>query len=218
LTEIAERTREYVHVAKYVARKPSEARWLPRWFKERSASPMTLRMPWWPFPVPEFVRDVLPEAPRVFEFGAGGSTLWLEDLGADVTAVEHDREWYELLSREVRSPTKLVLREPSDVGEFSSEIAPGYFDAYLSAIDAIPCGSLDLVTIDGRCRVEAGLRSIDRLRPGGWLLLDDSWRPKYERLGVALEGYERHDFEGLRPAGGTPSTTSCWKIHRPPAP
>jgi hypothetical protein len=209
---IEERAREYVHVAKYLSRNPTELRTLPKWIELRSATPTKLRLPWWPFPVTDFVREILPAGARVFEFGAGGSTLWLEDLGAMVTAVEHDAQWFQLLQAETGPDTTLILREPEKDGRTGSEMADGYFDSYLAVVDAVEPRSLDLVIVDGRCRVEAGLRGLGKIRPGGWLLLDDSWRPRYRRLGEMLEMYESRRFEGLRPAGGTPSTTTCWCI------
>jgi hypothetical protein len=209
---LAERMRCNLDVAKYLTRNPGEIASFPRWLREHSASPMVQRMPWWPFPVPAFVRGILPRGAGVFEFGAGGSTLWFEDLGAEVTAVEHDRQWFELIRSHTGSATRLLLREPSAHGSIASEAESGYFDAYVGAIDSVPPASLDLVTIDGRCRVEAGMRAIEKVRPGGWLLLDDSWRPRYRPLLEALDGFDCQRFHGLRPGGGTPSTTSCWRI------
>lgn len=211
---VEERVRRNVHVAKFLARHPREVRTLPRWVREHSSSPTALRTPWWPFPAADFLKQALPPSPRAFEFGSGGSTLWLEDLGARVTAVEHDRDWFDLLSRETRSPTELILREPAAQGTVTSEAAAGHFDAYVSAIDRFEPESFDLVTVDGRARVEAGLRSIEKVRSGGWLVLDDSWRTRYKPLRDALVDFEGHHFEGLRPSGGTPSTTSCWRIGR----
>jgi len=125
LTQSRERAKEYVHVGKFLASHPAELRTFPLWLRQRSASPISLRIPWWPFPVPDFVRSVLPDGAKVFEFGTGGSTLWFEDLGATVTAVEHDREWFGLLTREIRPSTRVLLREPAEHGELRSEIEIG---------------------------------------------------------------------------------------------
>ena len=55
---------------------------------------------------------------RMLEWGSGGSTVWFADRlpdAAQLTSVEHDRQWHEKLSAAIgqRSNVRLLLAEPS---------------------------------------------------------------------------------------------------------
>ena len=123
-----ERARRATHIAKYLAAHPREARMMPRWYRERASSPFELRRPWWPYPVPGFLRRSLPPAPRAFEYGTGGSTMWLADLGATITSVEHDSSWYELVRTHVGPAADVILRAPRAGGRLYSEVDDHRFD------------------------------------------------------------------------------------------
>jgi hypothetical protein len=172
---------------------------------------MALRTPWWPYDAIAWVASALPPHPRVFEYGGGGSTLWLEDRGATVTVVEHDEQWHGQLAGQLAPGTVLLFRPPDATGTMASAAAPGYFDGYVAAIDGQPDGSLDLVIVDGRARVECARRAMPKVRPGGLLLLDDTDRPGYRPALEMLAGWERHVFAGLKPGQHFPAQTSAWK-------
>lgn len=170
-----------------------------------------MRAPWWPYDAAAWLREHLPRNARVFEYGGGGSTLWLEDLGAAVTVVEHDEAWCRHLSQALRPDTQL-LGTPADVAGFvGSAAGDGFFDSYVAAIDAQPDAGLDLVIVDGRARVECVRRAIGKVRAGGLLLLDDSDRARYQPAVALLAGWERHVFTGLKPGYPVPAQTSIWR-------
>jgi SAM-dependent methyltransferase len=126
---------------------------------------------------------------RVFEWGSGTSTAWLARRVGELHAIEHDPYWHgrvrESLERERHSHVDLRLIEP----------AGGCFARYVAAIEEFPEGSLDLVCVDGRARVECVRRALARLRPGGLLLLDDSHRPRYAEAFRALARHPQRRFD-----------------------
>jgi hypothetical protein len=201
---------EYAGLA-YNARHPRDLARHPQWLRQRGAATMTLRIPWWPYDAPVWVAANLPPEARVFEYGGGGSTLWLEDLGAAVTAVEHDAQWHAQLAAAVSPRTRLLFRPPHPAGTVTSAVAPSYFDTYAAAIDAEPDGNLDLVIVDGRARVECARRAMSKVRPGGLLILDDTDRARYEPAVQMLGGWERRVFAGLKPGQRIPAQTSAWR-------
>jgi hypothetical protein len=205
-----ERARQNFKVLAFVARHPREIARLPRWLREKNAATMALRSPWWPYDAIDWVDSTLPPRPRVFEYGGGGSTLWLEDRGATVTAVEHDGQWQKQLASQLSSGTALLFRPPSAFGAIASAAAPGYFDDYVAAIDDQRDGTLDLVIVDGRARVECIRRALPKVKPGGLLLLDDTDRTRYQPAVEMLSDWERHVFVGLKAGERTPSQTSAW--------
>jgi hypothetical protein len=187
---------------------------VPRWVRDRKTTTIAGRKPWWPYRAADGVKAALPERPAVFEFGGGGSTLWLHDHGARLTVVENDRDWYEVL-RDNLAETEtvtLLLREAELSGEIGSQSMPGrYFDGYVATIADQTDESLDLVIVDGRARVACGLAAMPKVKPGGLLLLDDSDRERYTPLSTALSSWERTDYRGLKPGGGAPCQTTVWR-------
>ena len=206
-----ERTQTVVKLAGDLARRPRLARELPVWLRHRNRTTMELRRPWWPYRAAEAVAAALPPGGRVFEFGGGGSTLWLHDLGATLTTVEHHKGWYEELRSLLPDDVTLILREPTSDGTASSESEPGFFDDYVATIAEVADDSLDLVIVDGRARVACGTAAMDKVKPGGMLLLDDSDRPRYAQLVERLAAWPRTVHRGLKPGGGATFETSVWR-------
>ena len=199
---------------RYITRHPQELVRHPEWLRQRTAVTMTLRSPWWPYDAVAWMAAAIPCRTRVFEYGGGGSTLWLADRGAVVTVAEHDGPWHRQLADSLPCSVSLLFLPPETTGTVTSVAAPGFFDAYTAAIDSEPDGSLDLVIVDGRARVECARRAMPKVRPGGLLLLDDTDRARYRPAVDRLSGWERHVFTGLKPGQRWPAQTSVWR--RPP--
>jgi hypothetical protein len=51
-----------------------------------------------------------------------------------------------------------------------------FFDEYVAAITEVPDGSLDIVIVDGICRLDCVRKATSKLRPGGLLVVDDTDR------------------------------------------
>jgi hypothetical protein len=204
-----------VVVARYLVRNPGEFRRIRRWLSERAILPVSIRRPWWPYDAVDWVTTHLPPRAQVFEYGGGGSTLWLQDRGAIVTVVEHDPEWYEQLRAALPHGTAILLRPCQPVGIIASAVHEGYFDTYVAAINQEPDNSLDLVIVDGRARVDCAREAMSKVKPGGLLLLDDTERSRYELAVDRLAGWERRVFGGLKPGSPIPAQTSIWR--KPPA-
>jgi hypothetical protein len=166
------------------------------------------RTPWWPRAVINRVRHLLPPNPAVFEYGGGGSTLWLEDRGATTTTVEHDTEWARHLKTRKGPRTTLLHVPPASSGHLASDSAEGFFDDYVAAVGT---GPYDLVIVDGRCRVACVVASMGSVRSGGLLLLDDSDRPKYARAHDLLDGWPAEHIRGLKMGARQVCQTSLWR-------
>lgn len=208
--------RDECTAAMHIARHPSDLTRNTQWLRQRTASTMWLRMPWWPYDAISWVAAALPLGARVFEYGGGGSTLWLADRGAVVTVAEHDGLWHRQLADSLPSSVRLLLRPPAAEGTVTAASVSGFFDDYVAAITGEPDGSLDLVIVDGRARVECVRRAIPKVRPGGLLLMDDTDRTRYQPAIDLLSEWERHVFTGLKPGHRAPAQTSVWR--RPGSP
>ena len=206
---VADQFRTVKEIAEYYPTRPSQYSDLVRWVQLHGSTTLSAAMPWWPFPVIDFVDRHLPRGSRVLEFGGGGSTLWLLERGHQVTSVEHDQQWSEVLLDKV--PAGHVVSVPvAASGEITSPVEPGFFDSYVAVADGFDDEALDLVIVDGRARVECGRRARPKVKRGGMLLLDDSDRERYLPLVGELGSWERRDFTGLKPGSGGPRHSSIF--------
>lgn len=186
-----------IAVAGWLARHPTKVKpAIGQLVRHRRRSSFQLRLPWWPTEAINEVGSRIGPGSVVFEFGGGGSTLWLHDLGTRCTTVEHDAEWHKLLAEGLPPSTDIRLIEPSVQGEIASHGA--YFDDYVNSIRVFEDESLDLVLIDGRARVACGLAATSKIRRGGMMVLDDSHRNHYQALAKALRGWDETHIYGLR--------------------
>lgn len=155
------------------ARQSDEYGWL-RWAASLLAihdveRMIALGLPWWNVAATREIAEFLRARPnaRVFEYGAGASTIWLARHAAHVTSVEHHAEWYQRLISEVARFPNIRLQHRELGGE-----------AYASAIEEADT-PFDLIVVDGRRRTQCLARAIPHLAPGGIILFDDSGRGRY---------------------------------------
>jgi predicted O-methyltransferase YrrM len=136
---------------------------------------------------------------RAFEWGSGGSTLWLSQWCASVVSVEHDQAWV------AQQQAELDKYGIGNVTLVLSELG----GAYESYIDHY--GDFDLIFVDGRNRAACIGHAVGHLKPGGVLVLDDSQREQYQAaIAEHLAGWQRWDHvsEGGGYAGWT---TTIWR-------
>ncbi|MGZ9135683.1 MAG: class I SAM-dependent methyltransferase [Candidatus Deferrimicrobiaceae bacterium] len=129
------------------------------------------------------LRDLRRSPVRVLEWGSGASTAhfpaFLERLGIAYSwlSVEHDREWFETVSRDVTgNPNiRIVLVEPGP-GDPRSRECP--MEEYISFPSAAG-GLYDFIFVDGRKRRRCLLEARRLLSPGGVVFLHDARRKRY---------------------------------------
>lgn len=215
LMTITDAVRELKVTCGFLIAHPSQSRRLPKWLSERTAAPLDLRQPWWPYQMIEYVDQMLPRPSRVFEYGGGGSSMWLSDRDATLTVVEHHPEWTDRLRQSLPASVELLAVPKTDTGKIRSVVEDKYFDDYVGAIDRFPDNSFDLVIVDGRTRVECALRAMPKVKPGGLLLLDDSDRLRYEPAHKALLAWSEFSVRGLKTGSNVPATSTAWTRPRP---
>lgn len=162
-------------------------RWLASLFAIYDARAMVaLDCPWWNVAATREVAEFLAARPgaKVFEYGAGASTVWLARRAAQVVSVEHDSRWLHQF-RTLAAPHDNVTLLHRPLGRDGHQ--------YVDAIDSCE-GLFDLIVVDGRYRAACLAHARERLAPGGWVLFDDSGRRRY-RAGIGASGLrERHFF------------------------
>jgi hypothetical protein len=205
------------------ARDPRQLLFVPHWLGSFSSArgPLETRIPWLPHPMVTYLDKHMARDSSVFEYGGGGSTLWLAERVRRVITVEHDAEWFARIEQEIRQrgyDNCTVLLRPPGAGpparlqagiEYSS-VAGGDFEEYVKVIDDLPDSSLDVVIVDGRSRAACLIHAAPKIRRGGMLILDDANRKRYEAAIRALGTWPRRDFYGLKPAWRYPGRATLW--------
>lgn len=114
---------------------------------------------------------------KVFEFGSGGSSIFLAERAASVTAVEDEEGWAVAVRKEAQKKNLKnleVLVRPYDFFEGNEFEA----SAYLNSLEQ---KFYDLIVVDGK---EEGAQVRDHcfwraeafIRKGGVIVVDDSYR------------------------------------------
>lgn len=187
-----------------------------RWWGERlgkGGSPMQRRIPWTSWSAIDRLSKLVQPGWRVFEWGGGGSTLFFLDRGCEVVTVESHPGWMndiEKATAEASDRWRGVLCEAEDGN--AAEV-----ERYLKAVRE--GGPWDLVLVDGfstgrPTRMECLREGMDEVKPGGYLALDDAWRPELAEAPSVLSGWSREIFKGLGPA--RPGVTRT-DLYRKPA-
>lgn len=169
---------------------------------------------------------------KVFEWGSGGSTLYWLSCGAAVISVEHDREWYEIVRRQLPPDAPVEYRfippeppantdfdaefDPSDPSRYHSNHAPlrwHTFHRYASQIDGFPERYFDLVVVDGRARPSCLVHAVSRVKAAGLLVLDNADREYYlTHTRELLAQFQLNRFVSATPTLPFESTTDVyWK-------
>ena len=117
---------------------------------------------------------------KVLEFGSGGSTIWLAQYTNQVVSVEHNLEWFEIVTFSLE---KKNLRDHVDYYLLPMP--------YASICDRFPDEYFDLIIVDGRNRMRCLNAAIRVLKRGGTILLDDAQRPYYSYALRKLKRWNR---------------------------
>lgn len=135
---------------------------------------------------------------RAFEWGCGGSTLWLSQWCTSAVSVEHDREWF------AQQTAELAKYGIGNVELVRADLG-GPYETYIDRYSLF-----DLIFVDGRNRAACITQAVSKLRPGGVLVLDNSEREQYRPAITAhLTGWQRWDH--LSEGGGYAGwTTTMW--------
>ncbi len=177
---------------------------------------IALDRPWWTYRAADEVEAFLlgRRDARVFEFGAGASTVWLAKRAAEIQSVEHDVDFARDLATHLDARPSVTLHTVAPAERTASSQATsqraGYedvsFDEYVDTIHRVG-GLFDLIVIDGRARRTCLEHSIQHLAHHGVIVFDNSNRRRY-RTSIQGSGLTERSLHGWCPSLPIPSTTS----------
>ena len=170
------------------------------WFRSyRNNAPMDRDgkpLPWISYSMINFLEGRLTKNMKVFEYGAGQSTLWFSSKVGSVVSLEHSEDWYELINNKLPSNCELHCHSLED-GSYQNKILE-YEKVF------------DVVLIDGRERVKTLKNCISALKDDGVIVFDNSDRLRYKEgiQKIKEQGFRRIDFYGMGPTDAVSFATS----------
>jgi len=218
-----------------ISERPEMIRFLIPWlaslyakYSLRDANALYDAQPWIVYEAKEWLASYLQKDHRVFEWGSGGSSLWISRRVREIISVEHDHAWYRrveeaLLNNNIHN-CKLVLVEPEPLlcSKDKTTIPTIYasetrkyknmsFERYARTIESFDDESFDLIVVDGSARSACIWHALRKVRAGGFLMLDNSERSLYKEGVDLLTAWKRLDFFGPGPYSSRFSQTSLWQ-------
>lgn len=198
-------------------KKPVLARYFLTWrnSKDGGSDALSDAVPWITFAAREWLNSFLRKDMTVFEWGSGGSTLYISKKVKEIVSVEHDSEWYKKVSKILAvnhvHNCELLLKLSLSNKNVKRERIPGFylsnveacrnlsFENYCKAIEKHPKNYFDLVIVDGRARISCIYHARNKVKRGGFLMLDNSERDEYVPGINLLKSWRRKDFFGPGP-------------------
>ncbi|MFT3865055.1 MAG: class I SAM-dependent methyltransferase [Solirubrobacterales bacterium] len=143
-------------------------------------------------PVVRWLEGAIRSDWSILELGSGASSVWFASLGGRLLSLEHDPDWYRSSKADI---------EAAGVTNADLSLCPR--QEFTKRLGELEGDSFELVVVDhldgeglDRARSVELVHSL--VKPGGYLLLDDSDRPRYGGVDAVLSGWERRRFVGLK--------------------
>ncbi|WP_129715335.1 FkbM family methyltransferase [Pedobacter sp. SYP-B3415] len=145
-------------------------------------------IPWVTYSFIDFIKTRIRPEHHIFEFGSGNSTIFYARNAASVTAVEHDKPWFEKSAAIGLKNAEIIYCALENDGAYCRT--------------ATTTGRrFNLIIVDGRDRVNCCRQAVQSLTEDGVIVLDDSEREKYA-AGIEFlkaQGFKELPFSGMAP-------------------
>lgn len=204
-----------------------------RWgfYMLKARKPLNNSVPWLTFKAIDFLKKNLNKNMKVFEYGGGSSTIFFSERVEELVTVEHNKEWFDNLKTILEKkenikweghfigPEKISLSEklqtenPDHYFSEDADYSSHSFKEYASYIDKYPDYYFDVVLVDGRARPSCLKHSINKVKKGGLLILDNAERPYYlSHFKPDMPDYELvFDYYGPAPYVNHFTQTNIWR-------
>jgi predicted O-methyltransferase YrrM len=118
----------------------------------------------------ELLAQLIKKTDNGLEFGSGRITKWLAKRCHHLISIEHYKEWYEKVKADISNLDNVSYHYKSIEGESAIQ------SPYYQIINTIENNSIDFCLVDGKHRDVLCLGTIEKLKSGGLLILDNAER------------------------------------------
>jgi predicted O-methyltransferase YrrM len=158
--------------------------------------------PWMSQGAIRFLEGWLRKTDRGVEFGSGRSTCWFGQRVGQLTSIEHNREWFEIVTARI-AETGLRNVDYHHIALDHPEEEPHrpFYDPlprYVDFIRRFNDESLDFVIVDGHYRKACIEAALPKLKNGAMLILDNSDWLTLEEWGIPAHMRVVHRSRNVR--------------------
>ncbi|MDZ7897009.1 MAG: FkbM family methyltransferase [Arcicella sp.] len=173
--------------------------WMKSFATKKAVDRNNNPIPWWTYPMVDFLKERLNASIIIFEYGCGGSTKWLANKVGHITSLEDHKEWMEFVKSDMPNNTTLIYQPIDELESYSKAIQRDNT-------------KYNFIIVDGKERNQCVTHCLGNLSEDGIILLDDSFRTEYT---VSIEllkqkGFKKLDFWGMVPVVPAKSCTSIF--------
>jgi hypothetical protein len=158
------------------------------------------------------LKKLLHQNIKMFEYGCGKSSIWYAKQVQEYIAVEHEKSWYEQISEKIRELNLsnctllyIPLNEENNKFNWRTDWSPykqlpripknPKFLDYIRSISKFPDKYFNFIVIDGRERVHCLMEALPKLKDNGYILFDDTNRPRYKEIFQILKDWQKRSFD-----------------------
>ncbi len=105
-----------------------------------------------------------------FEWGSGRSTIWFSKRVKELISVEHNREWFERISKSLEKNKITNLEYHLIQCDEKRDLCTS---PYVAIINEYSDSTFDFIIVDGILRDYCSLAALPKLRPTGMLIIDN---------------------------------------------
>ena len=163
-------------------------------------------IPWMSYSAIEFLKKYVNKRQKIFEFGSGSSTLFFAKNCQEVTSLETNKFWQNIIKKRLEDKnldnSKIYLMEDG--------LDNQNYEIFLHKLKK----KFDIIIIDSIKRYKCSINILDFLNKDGIIILDDSERKNYQKI---FDFYQKNnlkktDFYGISPGRFNIKNTSIFEF------
>lgn len=140
-------------------------------------TPLDLEIPWFSYAAIDFLDRFVKPRMTVCEYGSGGSTLFFAKRAASVFSIEDNTRWFNMVQQRLRQ--NQIRHVEIKLCPFDFKSAAGFEQS--EYLNAVPDRNFDIIVVDGseewtQVRPACFRKAEAHIKPGGIIVVDDSWR------------------------------------------
>ena len=150
-----------------------------------------------------FLKNYLTKDMVGLEFGSGISTLFTASKVKQLISVEHNKEWFEMISNQFKNigiknvDYRFIAQNDSNLfsnttfemtEKLGFEVRKDYVNYYMT-VESIADNTLDFLLVDGRARPECLYYAFPKMKKNGIVILDNSERSHYKIVFEFMKKY-----------------------------
>lgn len=149
-------------------------------------------VPWMSYSAIQFLKNNLNKNHEIFEFGCGASTLFFAKKVKKVVGLETNKKWLEIIKNKLPQDCQNV-----EINLMEDGLENSAYENFAKNSQQ----KFDFIIVDSLKRFECAKNSINALKQGGTIILDDSERPNYKKIFnfFSEKNFIKQDFFGIAP-------------------